>query len=312
MFVMDSGDITLIDNDGSAGVDVVSVMNYEDIIVERTDISNMKVFDFYTDECISWQNSEHAKFYRNDMGIASAEDILSGDVLSVARSVDGKVYNFLISRNKISGTVDRIDNQYDTVYIDGEKIRLSQDFYNNSYIAPGDTGTMHLNADGIGTYFVHNEESLFTVAYMIDCEAPDYGLDRRVKVQLFDGELKVLLCAETMKINDRVYKRNSAFSALDGYQDIFEYKLNSNGEISYIRFPREDNLDRNSKNLAHMGGYVGGTYYKSETRSFSGFLLADKDVKVFLVPLDRTRTDAYDMADITYFKNDVMYYSLAG
>lgn len=312
MFIMDSGDVTLIDNDSSGGVDVVSIMNYEDIVVKRIDVDNMKVFHRYTNEYVSWKDSEHTKFYRSNFDIESAENVLPGDVLSIARSVDGEVYTFLISRNKVSGMVERIDNQYDVAYIDGKKIPLSADFYNNSYISPGDTGTMHLNADGTGVYFVHDKESLFTVAYMIDCDVPDYGLDHRVKVQLFDGELKVIPCAETLKVDDLVYRRNSSFSALDGYVDIFEYKLNANGEISYIRFPREDNIDSNSKNLAHMGGYIGGTYYKSETRSFSGFLLADQNVKVFLVPLDRTRTDAYRMADITYFKNDVMYYSLAG
>ena len=124
--------------------------------------------------------------------------------------------------------------------------------------------------------------------------------------------MKVYPCSQTVKVNDDVCRRNSFFNIINNYQDIFEYRLNSKDEISYIGLPRESYASYNGGGLTEMGRFMGGTYYKSDTRSFSGFLLADENVKVFLVPLDRSRTDAYALADINYFKNDVMYYSLVG
>lgn len=311
MFAPDTGDITLIDTDGTGGIDVVIIMDYDDIIVESVSADDMKIFDKLTDDVINWSNAKYADFYCSTYREVTPFDIYAGDVVSVARSVDGKCFTFMVSRTAVIGTIDQIDGNRAFVILDGEKYYLSDTFFDTSFVSAGDTGTLYLNIDGKGVYFEHDAATAFTVAYLIDSEEFG-GLDNRVWLQLFDGEVKALPCASLIKINDTVYKNNTSVNVLKGYRDIFEYKLNSNGEISYILFPREDNIDYNNNSLAKMGGYVGGTYYKSETRSFSGFLLADKNVKVFLVPLDRSRTDAYFLTDISYFRNDVMYYSLSG
>lgn len=303
-----SGDVTVIDNGGEQ---IVIICSYGDSVVERVDGDGEKLFDALKSSEVSWKNASNVNFYDSRYNEIDVSDISEDDVVSVAKSVDGKAIELLISKSKISGTVSEVDDESGNAIIGGEKYRLTKSFFGNSFVAPGDIGTLYLNADGNGVYFKHDTESPYTAAYLIKSVKSD-GLDGRTRIQLFDGELKVYPCASSVKINDTVYRQNSAYTVLNSYQDIFEYKLNSKGEISYIGFPEGSYDEYNGGGITENGRFMGGTYYKSETRSFSGFMLADKNVKVFLVPLDRTRTDAYALTDISYFKDDVMYYSLVG
>lgn len=308
MMDMSSGDITIIENSGEQ---VVIINSYTDSVAERIDINGEKIFDALKNGEISWKDASNVNFYDSEYNEIDVSDITVDDVVSIAKSVDGKSVEILVSKNKAFGTVNEVDDENGFAVIGSEKYLLSKSFFKNSYIAPGDIGALYLNADGNGIYFKHDTQSPYTAAYLIAAAQSD-TLDARVRVQLFDGELKVYPCASTVKINDSVYRRNSSYAVLSSYQDIFEYKLNSKGEISYIGFPEGSYDEYNGGGITENGRFMGGTYYKSETRSFSGFMLADKNVKVFLVPLDRTHTDAYALADISYFKDDVMYYSLVG
>ncbi len=311
MFMPKSGSISVI---GGADEDTVIITDYRDIVVDRVVPEESIIFDKLSDLPLSWDDAKRSEIYNSQYREMSADEIFEGDVISVAKSAKGEYITLTVSRSKVSGTVEKTDYTKNIAVIKGAEYTLSPDFFKSSYISPGDTGELYLNSNGIGVYFKQSTDVSYTVAYLIDMGQDVGTMDTRVWFYFFDGEVKKLPCASTVKVNDTVCKNNTSYDTIKKYRgtfDMFEYKLNSDGEISYIVFPQADG-EKNDRRLSKIGSFEGAEYYKSETRSFSGKLLADANAKVFLVPLDRSRADAYALTDVSYFRNDVQYWFLVG
>ncbi len=137
-----SGNITLLDTNKDGKYDIVFVKNYTNIVVEEVTSSD-KIIDKYSDTVLRLDDSVD---YRITKGLEelSLSDLNEFDVLSVAQSLDKKLYEILVTTKTVEGKVTGKDSE--GVIIGGEKYEIASNFTDE--ISIGTEGTFHLDIDG--------------------------------------------------------------------------------------------------------------------------------------------------------------------
>ena len=112
--------IVAIDNNADEIFDVVSVYEYTDAIVERVDTENItltfsKDLLYKNEKNVSFDEDEediNVEYFDAKGNTASFDSIKAGDVLSIAKSKDGKKFRVVISDNGGTGLVESKDGEY--------------------------------------------------------------------------------------------------------------------------------------------------------------------------------------------------------
>ena len=112
--------IVAIDNNADEIFDVVSVYEYTDAIVERVDTENItltfsKDLLYKNEKNVSFDEDEediNVEYFDAKGNTASFDSIKAGDVLSIAKSKDGRKFRVVISDNGGTGLVESKDGEY--------------------------------------------------------------------------------------------------------------------------------------------------------------------------------------------------------
>jgi len=98
---VDNGYVKLIDNDNDKVYDVISVVEYENYVVDRASVENEKIFLKHGYQALDLKN-ENYTIYSDDKKIG-LDEIISGAVISVAASEEGisstRVFRIDVSTN---------------------------------------------------------------------------------------------------------------------------------------------------------------------------------------------------------------------
>lgn len=136
-----SGSITLLDTNKDGKYDIVFVKSYENIVVDS--VSSNKIKDKYSNTTLKLDDSVD---YRITKGLEEVEisDLNEYDVLSVAASLDKKLYDISVTSKSVEGKVSGKDSS--GYLINGERYKVAANYTNT--ISVGMEGTFYLDIDG--------------------------------------------------------------------------------------------------------------------------------------------------------------------
>lgn len=136
-----AGKITMLDADKDGKYEIVFVTVYENMVVEEVTASK-KIVDKYSGKSLKLEDVD----YRITKGLEEidVEDLQEYDVLSIAASRDGELYDIQVVNNQVEGKVTGSDN--DGVYVDGKLYKVAANYTDELNI--GLEGTFYLDIEG--------------------------------------------------------------------------------------------------------------------------------------------------------------------
>lgn len=210
-----AGKITMLDADRDGKYEIVFVTIYENMVVEEVTASN-KIVDKYSGKSLKLDDVD----YRITKGLEEIEieDLKEYDVLSIAASRDGELYDIQVINNKVEGKISGSNNE--GVYIDGKLYKIAANY------------TDSLNIGMEGTFYLDIENKIAAVdtatrlssgyAYLVNAYTENGTEVSKFRLFTKEGQDVTVEANDKIKLND-----NSGTKA----QDAVKSFLNENGQI---------------------------------------------------------------------------------
>lgn len=129
--MLDNGYITLVDTDNDNEYDVVRVECYEYIMIERVDAVSCTVLDKFSLKNVysfeEGKDAEKINFTKNGRYV-KMEYLAKGDVLAIAKSLDGTLINIYVSDKRVTGNVTYQSPEELEIEIDDVLIKTVRNF----------------------------------------------------------------------------------------------------------------------------------------------------------------------------------------
>ena len=322
-FEIETGSVTLIDNDGDSDIDVVKIEKYENSIVSEIDKINNEIWFKYGKDPIKLDDLDNVKFISSDNKPMDLRELVEWDVLSVARSKKDELVTVVYILGEAEGTVSAMYGREEKkIEIEGVTYDIADVFMNNLYndMYIGKKANFYFDIDGkIASYNLGKDEEEF--CYLIAIE-PGNGMSVKPQIKLMNamGNIEILPLAKKIEL-DGVEKqlKNSAdrdyIRALN--PQLFVAKRNENGEIKFI-----DTVNGDDDGLmyyhARMQSEEMELQYKSSVKMFfstSSRLIGRNEVPIdgntlyFTIPrsVENAEDDDYYANSISGLSNDSKY-----
>ena len=181
----EAGRITVLDQNNDDVYDIVFVISTENYVVEEIISSSNRVTDKYGKPSLVLDpNDKDIKFtiYRGEQPL-TLKDLKEWDVLSVAKSKDGKIIEV-----------------EDKFFINGEEYQVAKNYTED--IKLNDEGTFYLDVENKIAAVDATSLLSSNYAYLVAAEMKS-GFEKVFEAKLFgkDGETRVLTSTEKIKFN---------------------------------------------------------------------------------------------------------------
>ena len=159
---IDTGSITLIDNDNDREADVVVIREFENYVVESVLPEKNQVYDMYG-KYLNLENAEHISITNMYGDVMQFNEIVKWNVLSVEESLDGEVVNIVVYDDPVTGAVEAIEVQGDDTYvtIDGDTFAVSTGYL--QAVKDGKMNAKEIFLSQSGTYYLDGDEKIAAV-----------------------------------------------------------------------------------------------------------------------------------------------------
>lgn len=286
--------ITLIDNDRDGRVEVVSVMEYRNIVVAAVD-SDGNVTDKLGGANIELNASDDSYdlFLEDAMGPVNVSDLTAGDVLSYAvPSGEKPAVKFVyVSHNSLTGKVTGKDD--DGLWIDGKFYESEAALHANSVV--GNSGTFLLDYFNRIVYKTIERDVVFGYLNMID------GDNFVVRAQIFteNGRWVELNFKDTFRFNHSKIKAEDFYatygSSTSLYRQLVTYTVNDDAEIISMNFAvdstedawTDQDRDRINDSVFRLSAHEDTAQYRVGMTSFGNDILLTAQTKLFMIPEQR-------------------------
>lgn len=321
-FDLDSGNITLVDNNNDGSYDVAIIYKYDTCVVDSVDIVEEVVYFKNSVSPADAGEAEKVYFVNTKGAECYLLELAEWDVLAVARSRDGKILSMVYSPDYIEGIIESYEYSEDAyVTIDGTTFMLSDSArinYGDAISSSlGDKGMFGISIDG--KIACVNFDYYKTGKYgYLRAIAAEGALSKKVAMKYVDdvGETKISYLADRVKLNGnslRLKDNVSTFTAIT--PQLMIYHINEEGFITEIDTAYTIDSDGAASGLGNEStesslglvydGYklngATGLYennkmlgYRSNGRIFGGKLAAASSAMVFRVPRDPASGDDED------------------
>lgn len=316
-----SGEITLLDAEGSGSASVVFVKTYETYVVNSVNKTAYSILDKITGKSIKLDIKDRSKtitFSKNGSK-AEFENITTGNILSISTSSDGTLIDVIISSNSsFSGTIGEISSDCMTLKINSKEYKVAR---NCETLAKEKFGydvkaTFYLDAFGKIAYadnFGSGSSSTYKYAYLVGMEKESSTSDK-VNVRLYDISgsssltAKKLSLAENVKVNGTSYKgrTDSLFEVLsesaallnasgkasenaEEYTQVIKYILNGSEITKIVTYTGE--TDRDSDDVLNVDNVGAEKLKVSTTNKIDKYNLSG--AKAIVIPKDNRITGKY-------------------
>lgn len=296
-----NGYVKFVDNNGDRVFDVCIVTNFATSVVESVNVENEKIVLQFGSGVLNLKDVEY-KIYK-DGKFCELKDIVKGDVLSIAKSEDGKVLRIEGSSDSVTGVISEIYNDGMYALVSDKEYKISDYFHKLSdsgvfaELTPGVAGKLSL--DVLGRIVCYTPTvSTKNVGYLVDYNYNDEDGDGILIAEIFSQDSKIAKYrfADTVSVDGsgmkliKLVENDEVMNNLSTPQ-LVEYEA-ENGILTKIDFggqiPNPDNsafsLDASGSLTTSSSGVFEHKYY-----------LSDK-TKVFLVP-----------SNSAYFGNESYY-----
>lgn len=253
-----AGKLTLLDADKDGKYEIVFVTVYENMVVEEVTASN-KIVDKYSGKSLKLDNVD----YRITKGLEEIElaDLKEYDVLSIAASRDGELYDINVTNSSVEGKVTGTNNE--GVYIDGEHYKVAANYTDS--ISIGIEGTFYLDIEGKIAAVDTASRLSSGYAYLINAYTDNGKEVSSFKLFTKDGQTITVEANDKIKFNDKSGTKAEdvvkAFVLENGTIDrqLVTYSVNADNKLTAIKTAQDNtatgSADINSftKNLVLSG-----------------------------------------------------------
>ncbi|MBR5157187.1 MAG: S-layer homology domain-containing protein [Clostridia bacterium] len=307
----EAGRIVALDHNNDDIYDIVFVTSTENYVVEEVVTSSNRITDKYGKPSLVLDpKNEEIKFVISRGGqLLSVSDLEEWDVLSVAKSKDGKIINIEVSSESVTGKVAEKDG--DKIFINGEEYKVAKNY--TETINLNDEGTFYLDVEGKiaavdATATLSSNYAYLTAAGMKS------GFDKVLEVKLFtkEGETKVLTSTEKIKLNGKSGKlAEEALNALkDGDGNVaaqlVTFELNKDGEISQLNTAVDKTESGEINKNVFTKNVQASLKYKEASKKLGEYNI-DANTIVFDIPEGKTHTTDFAIGNIDLFEDGTEY-----
>ncbi len=332
------GSIRLLDSDGDASYDAVFVEDFEVYVVKNVPVTNDSIssnnyiiYDYYNsgksirldpndeDTTITIKNAKTGASVKT-------ESLKAMNVLSVASSLDGSVYNcYVSSSNTVAGQITSLSEGRHIYTIARKDYELTKEFKQVV-----DSGKATLEVGSVGMYYLDHLGRIAAVKITAE-QTGNYGYITiggltgssgdvaTVKLVALSGSPSVptkTKLAEKVKINGKNYTdASAALSALEGSASLItanksdsvsnadcsqlvRFIKNSSGQISNITTVKADKdgdveIGTNTDSGAVVMGVPVKKLLYNGSGNFGNEIFASSSTKIIIVPTDRNKDSEY-------------------
>lgn len=307
----ESGRVTLLDIDRDDVYDIIFVTSFENYVVEEIVSSSNRVTDKYGKTSLVLDPKDSNVKFTISRGeqILKLSDLKEWDVLSVAKSRDGKIINIEVSSNSVTGKVTEI--REDKRYIEGKEYKIAANYPNE--INLNDEGTFYLDVDGKIAAVDASATLSSNYAYLANAGLKT-GFDKNLELKLFtkEGETKILTSGEKIKFNGTSGMTPSAVlnSISDSNGDVVSqlvtFETNSNGVLTQLN-TAEDKTESGEIDKDTFTKNIAGSFTYVEAAKKLGAYNVDENTVVFDIPEGETDTDKFSLETIELFEDETSY-----
>lgn len=301
-----SGNVVLLDTDKDGVYDIVFVTVYKNMVVDTVS-STGKITDKYDAGVLVLDKDVE---YRIEKGLEEIKvtDLIEYDVLSIAESLDKKLYSVAVSNDKVTGKVTGNDDK--GVFIDGKLYKVAKNY--KEQIEIGKEGTFYLDIEGKiaavdGAMSLSSNYSYLVKAYKTD--------DDEVKFKFFtkDGKDEVVTGADRIRVNGSASKK--ATEVLDMLKNqegtissqLVTFAKNADGKLSAIDVAKDNSgtgaVDKSRFTLNYI---LDDAVYNENQKKIGNIRVNDKTV-IFNIPANAKDESDYSIASLDMFEDEESY-----
>ncbi|MBQ3553460.1 MAG: S-layer homology domain-containing protein [Clostridia bacterium] len=307
----EAGTITVLDPDNDDVYEIVFVRATENYVVEEIIESSNRVTDKYgKPSLVLDKENKEVKFTISRGGQAlELTDLKEWDILSVAKSKDGKILDIEVSSESVSGKVEEQDG--DKYVIGDKEYRVAKNY--TAGIELGDEGIFYLDVEGKIAAVDKTSALSSNYAYLV-AAGMKTGFDKVFEAKLFtkDGETKVFTSATKLKLNgtsgvlaeDVIDHLNGSGSEV--IAQLVTFETNKDGELTQLNTAVDKTATGEiNKNLFTLNAKDTLTYREASKKL--GEFKVNKDTIVFDIPAGKTSPSDFSITNIEMFENENEY-----
>ena len=304
-----SGSMTFIDNDADGRYEVMHLVSYA-VCVVKSVVDQTKILDYYQKTQLDLEDLEYYTLTSGGEPIESAS-LGTWDVLSVARSKDGKIADILVSTQKITGQVTGLYE--DGVEIDGQEYDYLPVYAEYRKENPQnaeqarDMVQVYLDAGG-RVAAIDLSWNIGRTGLLVKAVIPEEAEDD-VLFTIFDRENGAVKykAAKKVKIDGISYKSSQVMGAVGNmkrYYDVVPilYDLNAKDEVTAIDTPEIGPNERESLRPLCENETI--TYVR-EAHSFSARFFFGGSTMLTYIPEDAKNLDKYVVRSLDMVRGDM-------
>lgn len=322
----EAGRIVALDQNNDDIYEIVFVTSTENIVVEEIVSNSHRVTDKYGKPSLVLDPDDKDIKFVISRGGQTLElgDLKEWDVLSVAKSKDGKIINIEVSSESITGKVEEKDGK--KIFINGEEYEVAKNYTED--INLNDEGTFYLDVEGKIAAVDATTLLSSNYAYLTDV-AMKSGFDKVLEAKVFtkEGETKVLTSAEKIKFNgqsgllaeevltklqsdadaDEEEEEEDELRAVGTFEpQLITFETNKDGVITQLN-TAVDKTASGDVNKNVFTKNVKGTLKYREASKKLGEYNVNSNTIVFDIPEGKTDSSDFSIQNIDLFEDDNDY-----
>lgn len=313
-FVGKTGEIKLIENNGDKTIDVINIVAYENFIVSAINSQDYLMYDLITPaNTLDFSDEDFANgfvVWDEEGKRVKINNLAANDVLTMAKSKDGKYVRALLSKTKLSGTVTGMvrEQEEPKVSIDGVEYRLEKRFYEADGAKIGIGTKVEAYMDVLGRVaYLKLDGANANFAVVISCvDEADHNMRGAIKMMDATGKIGTYLLAQKVTVDGTRAQSVRTVPQNVKNSEVIRYKLNDDNEINWIDTPVVTNESGGS---VYKLADINNKKYIVNSNSFSGVLQLSNSMVIMNVPKNKANasTKDYSIGSSSDFANGERY-----
>ncbi len=239
----ETGNVTLIDNNGDRAYDVVLINEFENFVVESIAKGEMTVYDKYG-KSLKLEDVESLSIVSQYGDIMEYNELKEWDVLSVFRSKDNLVVKINVMNDPVTGKVEKLDDE-DGVTIDGDTFEVAESFKEALESGVADIDEIKLGQRGV--FYLDFDEKIaaanlkidasWQYAMLVNAAMDDEAFNKTLKLNLYgtNDRFEAYSCASKVN-NGKTPEEILSMLQTNGaiVPQLIKFKVNSEGLVNKI------------------------------------------------------------------------------
>ncbi|MCX7714960.1 MAG: S-layer homology domain-containing protein [Clostridia bacterium] len=306
-----AGNVVLLDTDRDGKYNIAFVTEYTNMVVEEV-TSSHRIIDKYGAPSLKLDPEDESISFRIMRGLdeIQAKDLKEYDVLSIAASTDGELYDIVVTNNSVQGKISEIDDEGITV--GGTYYKVANNYTETLKLAQ--EGTFYLDVEGkiaaVDTTTETSDNYAYLVRAYVSTDSDDVA---KFKVFTKEGKELVLEAAEKIKFNgtSKQLATDVVETLLNGNANVekqlITYELNSEGKIVTLNTAVDNTATGAVNENAFTKNYVlSGAEYNATLKKIGNIKVAS-DTVIFNIPSDATSVSDYSIEKMSMFEDEAKY-----